>query len=291
MPDIFFYKKNKARYIFNEIVKKFNKKEIFYRSNKNVMNGDIEIMRKDMIKYYRNNLINFTEEEKELIISIIHNIIKKFENRFPLVSKWRFVLLTNEPDNNLSYTLIDTIILHKFPRNFREPQYQRYLEKIIFHEQIHILQRYNQKVFNEFYRNKWGFIKTNLKNKWLADNRITNPDNNDSIYIKQLKEYPTYITYVITEIIITNNNNLEQIGVFLIYIKNKGFKFLYNKNNSLMTKKLNEITEITNLFNGLQNKYSPNEIFCHSVCDMIYENKTFSFINHNDLLELNNKFN
>jgi hypothetical protein len=289
MPNIYFYNTIRGRHIFNDIVNKFNTKEIIYRSNKKIPYGNLKDMRKNMIKYYQKNMINFTEEEKELITTIIMELKQKFTDKFPLIEGWKFVLLQNEPDNNLPYTLFDVIVLHKFPRNFREPQFRQDLEELLFHEQIHILQRKHPSVFDDFYLQKWNMININLKNKWIEDNRITNPDSNGKLYIKAIQKMGDYIIYVIPQMIIAYDN-LEQVGIYLAYnLKNKTSKILYDKNNSVKIKKLHNIPQYYNSFKQLYNIYAPNEIFAHSVVEMIYSNESFEFINKNDLNELNNK--
>ena len=290
MVNIYYYNRNNGRYLFNEIVKKYNKNEILYRSNNRVKKGSIDQMRKDMIKYYQNNIMNFTEEEKELITTVINNIERRFRNLFPLITNWRFLLLTNEADKNLPYTLFDVIVLHKFPSYFRNASYLNELEELLFHEQIHILQRYNQKKFNDFYKKHWGFIPIKqIKNKWIEEHRITNPDSNDNLYIRPIDENENKVTYIIPQIIILNNQ-LEQIGIFIFYFKKSNkFKLIYD-NNKLIKKKLDDISKINTFFNNINNKYCPNEIFCHSVIDIIYKNKNYDFLNYNDLVNFNNNF-
>ena len=173
--------------------------------------------------------------------------------------EWKFLMSTNNLELGMPYTINDTIII---PENLLNSIYIDYIRNnklqnafinTLIHEKIHIIQRFNQKKFNKYYKSRYDFVKR-LYTLPIPDHinnlHMNNPDSNNQIWIYNIsnREYYTLLKY--------NHNNIYSIGI------------------DVKTKK--EIN-IDNLKNKLGFKsdisiYHPNEIFACEVAKKIQKN-------------------
>jgi hypothetical protein len=140
----------------NEYILKLNKVNLIARYYPNDYNPN------DYINYYKDNLLEFSENEKNKIKKIIlkcDNKIKKYNSLFNI--QWKICKISNKIENGFPHTLNDIIFVSSIPDI-----------KTLIHEKIHIYQRYNKEKTEELY-NKYGFSKVN---KIKDELRRYNPD-------------------------------------------------------------------------------------------------------------------
>ena len=166
--------------IFNKInykdyIKKFNKNEVHHKIKNLKDHGSL-------YEGYVNNILDFTEEEKIFIKKCVTNL-----NKIKIIKKlgmtnWKIIKTNTNIEWGFSFTydkyifISDkTIYTYMHNNNFEG------MMKLLLHEQSHILQRYNQEIFNNnLYKNNWNFIKSNIYlDKALEDSIVTNPDGLD----------------------------------------------------------------------------------------------------------------
>ena len=157
-PDEAYNKINKNGYIDS-----FNKIDMKVRNCKNI---------EDCKKIYKNNIILFTEEEKNKLYTLTEKAndkLKLFKNLYNI--PWKFARVTNNIDNGLPHTHNDTIYLADL-----------YFEKssldTIIHEKIHIYQKMYPEKRDILYK-KYNYEKIERENN---KNRRANPDLNDFDY-------------------------------------------------------------------------------------------------------------
>ena len=160
------------------------------------------------------------------------------------LAPWKYLMSINNLEMGMPYTLGDYIIINNemIGRGNNGIISKDVLIEIIVHERLHIIQRLYQRKFNNFYRQKYPFLKkkyhlSQIPKKLRAIN-MTNPDSNSRIWTYEInnKEYIPILVY--------NNNSLIKLG--------------FNKNN------LQEKIRLSN-----NTSYHPNEKFAHEVSNKI----------------------
>ena len=142
-PDEAYNKINKNGYIDS-----FNKIDMKVRDCTNI---------EDCKKKYRNNIILFTEEEKNKLYDLVNkanNKLKLFKNLYNI--PWKFARTTNKIDNGLPHTHDDTI-----------------------YEKIHIFQKKNKIKTDKLYK-LYNYQKIDRFNN---NKRRANPDLNNFDYL------------------------------------------------------------------------------------------------------------
>ena len=147
-------------------------------------------------KYY--DMINFYTKKVNVILSN-YSIF----NKYP----WKFLISTNQLEKGMPFTIHDTIIIPFYMLKNIDSQYKQNTINELFintliHEKIHIVQRFNQDVFNNFYKKHYKFVG-GIYNKNLDNTRakyhMNNPDSNNQLWTYNLGNKP-----------------------YLVYLKNKG---------------------------------------------------------------------
>jgi hypothetical protein len=225
-------------------------------------------------KYYRENLTNFTENDKTKLKDIIQNInssarftdknyskFSEFLVNYTNGIKWN-ILKTQNLELDLPCTLSKCILM---PSNvFETPNWNK-IEETLAHEQVHILQRQNQSDFNEFYSqsNIFGNYITPIKKMdidysalELENVVITNPDEDNIEWV--IKDISGY--YIVPYVMPRNSLNSHVSTQTAYQIDRKNYIVTGNKK---LVKELDYYKYIKNtLSNGIGvNIAHPNETF------------------------------
>ena len=154
--------------IFNNsnYIKNFNKKDLKVRKCTSIDN---------CINNYYNSIVDFSPSDKkflENIISLIDEKTKKY-TKFNLI-EWKFIKLKGNIENKFPFTLENVIFLNEI--FFTKSEILDKAVQTLFHEKLHIFQRYNEYKSKDFYTNL-GFSLMNNNNNTINKNNVrSNPD-------------------------------------------------------------------------------------------------------------------
>ena len=172
------------------------------------------------------NVLDFTDEQKEKLKRCSLKASEYFNNG----KTWKFALISSIYEEGFPHTREDLIFLSPSVLNFDE----KILTKTLIHESIHIYQRYNKNLMDE-YMIKKGFEKIRRREKGGLIR--SNPDLDEFIYkdkngIEMIayynSEYPNGIGDIKT------SNNMEHPFEYMAYeIAEDYYKSLMNKYKEL----------------------------------------------------------
>jgi len=120
-------------------------------------------------KLYKNNILKFTQTEKNKLISLIkqvNSLTKDYNNFYSL--QWKFCKISNKIDMGMPHTHDNIIFIsEKFLRK------SRYYQLVtLIHEKLHVYQRLYPEKTQKLYK-LYGYKKYN---KYDISNRRLNPD-------------------------------------------------------------------------------------------------------------------
>jgi hypothetical protein len=188
----------------------------------NMYNIKLKPFNKHFKKEYMERIVLIPNEYKIKLTESIEEAQKKInESKLSALNKipWKILISRNGLEMNMPFTIDECIIIPldnlKYIQNNSNNEI---FIKTLIHEKIHILQRKNQDIFNNFYKDNFKFVELNSKlqnipEQWNKIN-MTNPDSNfDSwIYKYNLKEYLPLLVVINgqTKEFAFNINNLDE---------------------------------------------------------------------------------
>jgi hypothetical protein len=192
------------RTILFDYIKNLSDKEIKLKTNFKITN----LNKNNVSAFYVENTQKFTKNEKEILTSCI-NDIQKYIKKDSLLNNysWKFVKFTDGIEFEFPFTFKDVIFLNR--RFLKMIKKKRLLcLEILIHEKIHIIQRYNQSLFDKFYVNH---LEIEINKNIIINNSIkkmifSNPDGLDLIYIYKDIHNNKYLP-----LLVYLNKNLEKI--------------------------------------------------------------------------------
>jgi len=250
-------------YIFNFR----NKNEIKFKTGHTIGHT---IEKKNLVDFYLQNIITFTDRDKESIYFYI-NYIKKQYKKYSLIthSKWNFIKISYKLEGSMPFTLDNYIFLSDrlLTKIYSDKVTNKNLLnncEMFIHEKIHIIQRNNQPIFNTLYTTYFKTIYCNnliIKNEW-KNKIMSNPDglNINWIY-KWNNNY--YLPLLVIE-----KNSLEQYVI----------KLIKNKDTYTTTEEFKLITNFVPFMYFPLNAsyYHPNEICAYIVSKYIINKETIN---------------
>jgi len=258
---IFFFsvnklKKNESKKLYkilNNYLKNVSQHEIFFKTGKN-------IEKSKLVNFYINNILNFTIKEKMFLKKNVAYIINYCNNYTKIINNWKFIKISDKIDKGMPFTVDKYIFLsNKLLDKIDKNQINKEFMDTLIHEKIHIIQRFSQKKFNEFYKNNLNII--NSKNLFITDywkkKHLKNPDGLDINWIYK------YNNNYYLPLLIFQNNDINQIII-----------------------KLNKKLETTKDFDNIRNfpifknipdnisVYHPNELVAYILPKIILKNNS-----------------
>tara|TARA_B100001057_G_C22776452_1_gene921787 strand:+ start:347 stop:1327 length:981 start_codon:yes stop_codon:yes gene_type:complete len=222
--------------------------------------------RKDIYKFYCDNLLSFTSLDKKLIKWVVEGMRKKIPKKF------RFILL------NLRFAKYRNFIENGFPHTHKDVIFisESFINEILgfynnnnlvgaiegpgatmIHEAVHISQRKYPNEYLDLYENYWKFAKVDeiYNNEYLKKKIRFNPDGPDTNWVFNMKGKHIYILSIYRE----NATDIGQVDYVGILLEKENNKYIVP--NGVKPKSLTEIDEFTYFFENLWgNHYHPNEI-------------------------------
>ena len=217
---------------------------------------------KDIINEYYNKIIPFTVIDKNIISTIIGDILiicfqfKHFYNNF----EWNIIKVKDSLEWGMPFTLKNYIFL---PESSIAIVKKKQLKNTLIHEQIHIYQRKNPIMFAKLYLDL-GYIYIDYLRlpSYIEELRITNPDglHINWVYVKDN-------TYFLPILMMDENdhNNIMQKGMFLQKNGKYYEPIMINEKTQLID--IKNYDEFYNRFKGTHGLYHPNELLAHSFTD------------------------
>ncbi len=191
--NVYFCNKYDAIKIYNSdeyknLEKYLQKKEIFYRSNKIIKNGD----KNKLKELYISNVYDLNNSDKKIILNLCRISDNILINLLGKTINWRILCINEDFDWGYVHTIDNTIILHKSEIDSWKSKKLQYGLSFMVHEAIHILQKsimkkHFDKMYESMHYQKYNLIDTLLKNDEIRDNWITNPDGLNGEWIFKTK--------------------------------------------------------------------------------------------------------
>jgi len=227
-----------------------------------------------IIKHYCDNVLEFSDDEKDKMSSILNWIYrhlpnKKMVNYFKV---WKLAKLDNKIENGYPHTHGDVIFVsQQFVDNIMDdyktpldiPNIPNIVDTLI-HEKVHVLQRKYPDKFHNLYTKYWNFKK--VKEIQNIDNYLdlyrTNPDGLDVYYVFGNKIWLGCFYKKAA------HKRMDMVYYYAVPVKP-----LDNSNNEIYTlddkqeiEKITSNTEFSNFFDGIYNNYyHPNELAAEAI--------------------------
>jgi len=240
----------KKKDVKNIIFSYLNKLNLFELQHKTKVYNKNNFFLKNI---YFNRIIEFNNSEKKILKSIVKSINKKLQINF----KWNIVKCINI-EFNFPFTLHNTIFLpnilaQNLKNNFK-------FRELLLHEQLHIIQRFNKKYFNNIYIKKYKLIKSKIIfNNLILKHKISNPDGMSNWIFKENNKYYFPIMLYLKKKINTN------FCIEVIHLKNNIFQIFNNKLYKIKNFKFSKKFKI------YKSLYHPNELFVDNYLLLIKE--------------------
>jgi len=206
------YKKTTENYLdYNSTVflTKNETQDFIYNDNDNYIKNlsiyDLRARKCNSAQEYLNlileNCMNFDEEQKNKLHSCSKEAKLFFNNGF----NWTFALVNHLYEEGFPHTRDKIIFLSPKILNYDKTE----LIKTLIHESIHIYQRFNPDIINEYIKNNgYTISKKKEKNSLIR----ANPDLNDYIYkdkkgIEMIAYYKSEYPKGINDTLLTDSSN------------------------------------------------------------------------------------
>jgi hypothetical protein len=189
-PDQNFFYNDNAKQYFGTIFPL----ETYYKSNK-------QTFRKELLPIlYQNNTYKWSNDEMLKIKEYIENAIEILQDQECYILSnlsWKLVKLSHKIEWGYPFTIGDTIILPNDDINFvtNSEEIQQEFINTLIHEQIHVFQKANLEIFDNFYVNNWNWIPNQRINIRSADKEriVHNPDGMDIRWIWKCPDTDEYV--------------------------------------------------------------------------------------------------
>lgn len=219
------------------LIRSYRYKESVARSGGLVT--DRSAYRDHMIDFYKQAVLEFTQEEKQSLLQLIM-LDPRLRNE-----NWMFLKVGSHVDWGFPFTLENVVVL---PENVLQ-SIGTLTAKTLRHECIHIKQRKHQNEYDEFYKSSLGYRKSKKLQipSSIIENTVTNPDGPDVNWIKKVGDDWYWSALMLQD------GTEKPRGL--------AWKCIVNENESdvTVTKTFIPLTELTFAFDGHSNTYHPNE--------------------------------
>ena len=205
----------------------------------------------NIIKSYCERFLEFTEKEKKKIRAVLSVLP---DNEF--FKSWSFAKINSEVENGFPHTHKDTIFLSADTIKDSDKR----LLYVLVHEQMHVIQRKNMRLFDKLYTKYLPFKsgKLNIEESFIDKMRL-NPDTRltpEKEYMYKDTDDKYYYLCAVYNLEIPNNlGDVDYIAVECKFDKDSG-EFTATNNKVEIT----TLDNFNNYFRLTGNHYHPNEI-------------------------------
>jgi len=276
------YKKHHFEYFYNfEMNESIIKKCI--RDNKN----EKQNVGSGCINKYCGQTLNFTKNEKQNIFITLKKLKKiiNSNNINPqitfkkLFNSWKFIKVSNDVEDGMPHTVDDAIVLSQifldkmseYIKNKNDESLIKISGTTLIHEYIHVMQKYNQTIFNKLYINYWNFkiINSDILKQINKKNIVTNPDgiNNNMGFCLDKNKFVIPMIELKSDAMLISD--FKKTGILIENNKIINYLPLYDK----QFKKYNDF------FKDTHDNYHPNELSAGYISEILlneYHNHDFN---------------
>ena len=236
-------------------------REIIYYNASNINRPSTN----SIIEHYCDNVLEFTNDEKTKIKSVVNYIYRNISSKFLSYFKnWRFAKFSNSIENGYPHTHGDVIFLSQklvdnLTEEYNTPLDIRNISNLVdtlIHENVHVLQRKYPKKFESLYSKYWHFKKVEdikgIEN--YLDNYRTNPDGMDLYYVFKNKLWLGCIYKT------NSKKRMDMVYYYAVPVKKQSDNvFTFDETRDVETLSSNK--EFSEFFEGIYgNLYHPNEL-------------------------------
>ncbi|MCA9247311.1 MAG: hypothetical protein KDA42_09360 [Planctomycetales bacterium] len=131
--------------------------------------------------------LGISRSEQESLQWLVEGVVKRISSSFPLFARqpWRFVKVKSNHCGGFPHTrgfviflnegIIRRIVALKQKQDFSAAE--NAFGTLLFHEQMHVLQRIYPDVFRSLYEKEFRLVHASVEeHDWIAERRIVNPD-------------------------------------------------------------------------------------------------------------------
>lgn len=142
--------------------------------------------------FFRDAVMPFTDQEETVLSQLVKKLRGRFGEKYArLVDRpWRFVKTRKDLCGGFSFTRGTSIVLSErtlarlVRQATRDPVDTTGGERLLLHEQLHVLQRLEPKRFQPLYEQIFGFRQATFELPiWIDTRQVTNPDGVDDQWI------------------------------------------------------------------------------------------------------------
>ena len=138
--------------------------------------------------FFRDASLEFSDEEISALRRYLAALDARFGDAYPLLVRrpWKFIKTRNDLWVGFSFTRGDCVVLSEATLSQLvanvdvTPQHLGHGERLLLHEQMHVLQRAQPARFLSLYVDVLGFRQAKVEvHPWIEERRMTNPDGVD----------------------------------------------------------------------------------------------------------------
>ena len=174
---------------FEDYYTELNRREVEAMTG-NAVGKDLkgEALEKEARERFGNAVMDFTPEEREVLLWMAGEYRKLLAEDFPLLANqpWQVVKVKSDHCGGFCHTRGLSVVIAEGALNRMVKDYRRHGKSkqalagagtIIVHEQIHVLQRCFPRKFSGLYTGVYGLIDGKVeRDEWVERNEIQNPD-------------------------------------------------------------------------------------------------------------------
>jgi hypothetical protein len=163
--------------------------------------GDtLDAKRDECRKRYAAAMKDFTDDEKAIVRVCIERVHPVLEKHYPLIARtpWSVIRKSDALEAGSHFTRESHVVLSehalvraaKLAAEGKQDAAVNALLPLLLHEQMHVLQRLNPKVFADLYTRAWGYeyAATIKPGAWLDQRQVVNPDGVDVNWVLPVKD-------------------------------------------------------------------------------------------------------
>ena len=164
-------------------IKNLRRREAATMTGVDLTEKDEDGVTKVALEVFGNATLDFSKQEQDALKQHIEQLDEKFGETYPLLVRhpWQFLKIRNQLCGGFSFTRDDTIVfsqrtLKRLVTGAEKNHFQPG-EGLLLHEQLHVLQRQQPRLFDSLYEQLFSFRRVQIEvDPWITERKVRNPD-------------------------------------------------------------------------------------------------------------------